>query len=208
MVGSDQDVAALTSQVDLLATSSSSTSLDDDTMPETKAVGKMETSSSTANLDTTSELVVEADRNLQSESSAVTKTQTEAQIETKSETKRKTETAGDADAEAIGPNMEVSNGSMPQPPLHNTSRTTSEKSEEWEKESSSSPPEPELSSSSPKYLVRILIPSPCCGMIIGRAGVNIKAIAERSGTKIQLAQKEEMASVATKEVRNRNIKSV
>uniref|UniRef100_A0A7S0GD86 K Homology domain-containing protein n=1 Tax=Proboscia inermis TaxID=420281 RepID=A0A7S0GD86_9STRA len=49
------------------------------------------------------------------------------------------------------------------------------------------------------FMVRILVPSSACGMIIGRGGSNIKAIAEASKSRIQLTQKEEMASVATSE---------
>ena len=51
----------------------------------------------------------------------------------------------------------------------------------------------------PPYMVRVLVPSLACGMIIGRAGANIKSMSEQTGTKIQLAQKDEMASIATNE---------
>jgi len=49
------------------------------------------------------------------------------------------------------------------------------------------------------FLTRILVPNPACGMIIGRAGTNIKAIASQTNSKIQMTQKEDMASVATSE---------
>lgn len=55
------------------------------------------------------------------------------------------------------------------------------------------------SPSSGTFMVRVLVPSSACGMIIGRGGSNIKAIAEAYKSRIQLTQKEEMASVATSE---------
>jgi len=49
------------------------------------------------------------------------------------------------------------------------------------------------------YVVKILVPSPACGMLIGRGGSNIKSISEASGARIQLAAKDEAAAVATSE---------
>lgn len=47
--------------------------------------------------------------------------------------------------------------------------------------------------------VRVPVPNSACGMLIGRGGSHIKSIAEKSHARIQLAQKEEVASVATNE---------
>mmetsp|Transcript_11955 Transcript_11955/g.14935 ORF Transcript_11955/g.14935 Transcript_11955/m.14935 type:complete len:472 (-) Transcript_11955:205-1620(-) len=51
----------------------------------------------------------------------------------------------------------------------------------------------------PTVTARILVPSAACGSLIGRGGCHIKSLAEKSHARIQLAQKEEMASVATSE---------
>lgn len=46
-----------------------------------------------------------------------------------------------------------------------------------------------LSSTAPSFIVRILLPTTCCGMIIGRGGSNIKTLKEQFGTHIQLSPK-------------------
>eukprot|EP00594_Rhizosolenia_setigera_P002658 CAMPEP_0178952242 /NCGR_PEP_ID=MMETSP0789-20121207/7692_1 /TAXON_ID=3005 /ORGANISM="Rhizosolenia setigera, Strain CCMP 1694" /LENGTH=490 /DNA_ID=CAMNT_0020633243 /DNA_START=700 /DNA_END=2172 /DNA_ORIENTATION=+ len=49
------------------------------------------------------------------------------------------------------------------------------------------------------YIIKILIPSSACGLLIGRSGRHIKSISNSSQTRIQLAQKEEVSSLATSE---------
>ena len=55
----------------------------------------------------------------------------------------------------------------------------------------SSPPEDETAS--PSFVVKILIPSSCCGMMIGLGGSNIKALKDKSAgvTHIQLSPKDD-----------------
>ena len=57
---------------------------------------------------------------------------------------------------------------------------------------SPSPPEDETASTSP-FVVKILIPSSCCGMMIGLGGSNIKALKDKSPgvTHIQLSPKDD-----------------
>lgn len=50
---------------------------------------------------------------------------------------------------------------------------------------------PDETASSTSFIVRLLVPSTCCGMIIGRGGSNIKSLKEKSEvTYIQLSPKE------------------
>lgn len=48
-------------------------------------------------------------------------------------------------------------------------------------------------------LVRLLVPTASCGMLIGKGGNHIKEISDKSGAKIQLAQKDEATAVVTSE---------
>jgi len=55
------------------------------------------------------------------------------------------------------------------------------------------------SSSTNNHQLRILIPSAACGMLIGRSGQHIKSISVSSGTRINLGQKSDTASINTAE---------
>jgi len=48
-------------------------------------------------------------------------------------------------------------------------------------------------------IVRLLIPTAACGMLIGKGGNHIKDISEKSEAKIQLAQKDEATAIVTSE---------
>eukprot|EP00590_Aulacoseira_subarctica_P002282 CAMPEP_0172417850 /NCGR_PEP_ID=MMETSP1064-20121228/4336_1 /TAXON_ID=202472 /ORGANISM="Aulacoseira subarctica , Strain CCAP 1002/5" /LENGTH=433 /DNA_ID=CAMNT_0013156387 /DNA_START=702 /DNA_END=2007 /DNA_ORIENTATION=+ len=49
------------------------------------------------------------------------------------------------------------------------------------------------------FIIRILIPNSASGMIIGKGGANIKTIASSASCKIQITQKEDIATIATLE---------
>jgi len=48
-------------------------------------------------------------------------------------------------------------------------------------------------------VVRLLVPTASCGMLIGKGGNHIKEISDKSGAKIQLAQKDEATAIVTSE---------
>lgn len=76
--------------------------------------------------------------------------------------------------------------------LHSNQRVpTPTKTKTYSVGNSSSPPEDE--SSSTPFVVKILIPSSCCGMMIGLGGSNIKALKDKSAgvTHIQFSPKDD-----------------
>lgn len=48
-------------------------------------------------------------------------------------------------------------------------------------------------------VVRLLVPTASCGMLIGKGGNHIKEISDKSGAKMQLAQKDEATAIVTSE---------
>lgn len=48
-------------------------------------------------------------------------------------------------------------------------------------------------------IVRLLVPTASCGMLIGKGGNHIKEISDKSGAKMQLAQKDEATAIVTSE---------
>jgi len=50
-----------------------------------------------------------------------------------------------------------------------------------------------------KIVVCLLVPTASCGMLIGKGGNHIKEMSDKSGAKIQLAQKDEATTIATSE---------
>jgi predicted RNA-binding protein YlqC (UPF0109 family) len=87
--------------------------------------------------------------------------------------------------------------SLPFPFWHSQSSANSFESETAEGDEEN---DNDNNSASPATItLRVLISAPACGMVIGRGGATIKNIAEVSGARVQLSQKDEMASIVTNE---------